>query len=182
MFIFTLPFPSITSSKSSILLDVLATPSVSAMSKSTWRKLGMLESVNDEVPEQTRRKSMRWLRGFQDRTSYHVHTIVSATSTTCEPRFTGQVFLNFSRRTGCTVRQPWGRADPRRKPRARCHPTASASASVAATPSCPLPQQLSRPDHRGLGLLGSRKRPEVQLPLQAPAPQPGTVKARLRLV
>lgn len=41
-------------------------------------ELGMLASVNDEVPEETRRKSMARLRDFQDRTGYRVHTIVSA--------------------------------------------------------------------------------------------------------
>jgi hydroxyacylglutathione hydrolase len=41
-------------------------------------ELGMLESVNDEVPSATRRRSMRRLREFQDRTGYHVHSIVSA--------------------------------------------------------------------------------------------------------
>ena len=41
-------------------------------------ELGMLASVNDEVPEGTRKRSMRRLREFQDRTSYHVHSIVSA--------------------------------------------------------------------------------------------------------
>jgi len=41
-------------------------------------ELGMLESVNDEVPEATRRRSMRRLRGFPERTGYHVHTTVSA--------------------------------------------------------------------------------------------------------
>ncbi len=41
-------------------------------------ELGMLESVNDEVPSATRRKSMRRLRDFQDWAGYHVHSIVSA--------------------------------------------------------------------------------------------------------
>jgi hypothetical protein len=41
-------------------------------------ELGMLESVNDEVPAATRRRSMRRLGEFQDRTGYHVHSIVSA--------------------------------------------------------------------------------------------------------
>jgi hypothetical protein len=41
-------------------------------------ELGMLVSVNDEVPPRTRRASMRRLREFQDRTGYHVHTVVSA--------------------------------------------------------------------------------------------------------
>jgi hypothetical protein len=41
-------------------------------------ELGMLESVNDEVPTATRRRSMRRLREFQDRAGYHVHSIVSA--------------------------------------------------------------------------------------------------------
>ena len=41
-------------------------------------ELGTLESVNDEVPAATRRRSMRRLREFQDRTGYHVHSIVSA--------------------------------------------------------------------------------------------------------
>ena len=41
-------------------------------------ELGMLDSVNDEVPSATRRRSMRRLREFQDRTGYHVHSVVSA--------------------------------------------------------------------------------------------------------
>ncbi len=41
-------------------------------------ELGMLESVNDEVPLPTKKKSMNWLKGFQDRTGYQVHTTVSA--------------------------------------------------------------------------------------------------------
>jgi hydroxyacylglutathione hydrolase len=41
-------------------------------------ELGMLESVNDEVPSATRRRSMRRLCEFQDRTGYHVHSVVSA--------------------------------------------------------------------------------------------------------
>ena len=41
-------------------------------------ELGMLESVNDEVPERTRAASMRYLAGFEDRVGYHVHTTVSA--------------------------------------------------------------------------------------------------------
>ncbi len=41
-------------------------------------ELGMLASVNDEVPEATRRRSMKRLQGFQDRTGYHVHSTVSA--------------------------------------------------------------------------------------------------------
>jgi hypothetical protein len=41
-------------------------------------ELGMLASVNDEVPEPTRKKSMRRLEGFCDRVGYSVHSIVSA--------------------------------------------------------------------------------------------------------
>lgn len=41
-------------------------------------ELGTLDSVSDEVPMRIRRDSMRWLRGFQERTGYHVHTVVSA--------------------------------------------------------------------------------------------------------
>lgn len=41
-------------------------------------ELGQLASVNDEVPPATKRRSMRRLAGFQDRTGYHVHSIVSA--------------------------------------------------------------------------------------------------------
>lgn len=41
-------------------------------------ELGILESVNDEVPLRTRAKSMRWLRDFQDRRGYHVPAVVSA--------------------------------------------------------------------------------------------------------
>lgn len=39
---------------------------------------GMLASVNNEVPEYYRRRSMDWLRGFQQRCNYYVHTTVSA--------------------------------------------------------------------------------------------------------
>jgi hypothetical protein len=39
---------------------------------------GTLDSVTNEVPLRTRKKSMRWLRGFQDRQGYRVHTTVSA--------------------------------------------------------------------------------------------------------
>lgn len=41
-------------------------------------ELGMLASVNDEVPWQTKIKSMDRLRGFEERAGYHVHSIVSA--------------------------------------------------------------------------------------------------------
>jgi hypothetical protein len=41
-------------------------------------ELGMLASVNNEVPWPTKMRSMDWLRGFQDRAKYHVHTTVSA--------------------------------------------------------------------------------------------------------
>lgn len=41
-------------------------------------ELGMLATVNDEVPWPTRVRSMNWLRGFPHRTGYHVHSIVSA--------------------------------------------------------------------------------------------------------
>jgi hypothetical protein len=41
-------------------------------------ELGMLESVNDEVPAATRRRSMSRLCGFQERTGYHVHSVFSA--------------------------------------------------------------------------------------------------------
>ena len=41
-------------------------------------ELGTLDSVNDEVSRATRATSMEYLRGFQDRTGYHVHTVVSA--------------------------------------------------------------------------------------------------------
>ena len=41
-------------------------------------ELGTLKSVNDDVPLRTKKKSMDWLKGFQTRTSYHVHSIVSA--------------------------------------------------------------------------------------------------------
>jgi hypothetical protein len=41
-------------------------------------ELGMLESGKDEVPERTRRRSMRRLAEFCDRSGYHVHSIVSA--------------------------------------------------------------------------------------------------------
>jgi hypothetical protein len=39
---------------------------------------GMLESVTDEVPLATRRRSMRRLREFPERAGYRVHTTVSA--------------------------------------------------------------------------------------------------------
>lgn len=41
-------------------------------------ELGMLESVNDEVPLPTKRASMDRLRDFEERTGYHVHSTVSA--------------------------------------------------------------------------------------------------------
>lgn len=41
-------------------------------------ELGMLRSVNNEVRWPTRLRSMDWLRGFQDRAGYRVHTTVSA--------------------------------------------------------------------------------------------------------
>lgn len=41
-------------------------------------ELGMLKSVNDEVPATTKVTSMNWLRGFQHRAGYQVHAIVSA--------------------------------------------------------------------------------------------------------
>jgi hypothetical protein len=41
-------------------------------------ELGMLASVNDEVPGPTKRRSMDRLRHFQVRAGYHVHTTVSA--------------------------------------------------------------------------------------------------------
>ena len=41
-------------------------------------ELGMLASVNHEVPWPTKRRSMDWLRGFPDRAGYHVHSVVSA--------------------------------------------------------------------------------------------------------
>lgn len=37
-----------------------------------------LKSVNSEVPEETKRRSMDWLRGFQGRSGYHVHTKTNA--------------------------------------------------------------------------------------------------------
>ncbi len=41
-------------------------------------ELGTLASVNDEVPEPTKRNSMRRLRRFQVQYDYRVHTVVSA--------------------------------------------------------------------------------------------------------
>jgi hypothetical protein len=41
-------------------------------------ELGMLESVNDEVPKYVKRRSMKRLAGFPARAGYHVHTTVSA--------------------------------------------------------------------------------------------------------
>ena len=41
-------------------------------------ELGKLESSINEVPMATRRKSIRWLRGFEERHGYHVHSTVSA--------------------------------------------------------------------------------------------------------
>ena len=41
-------------------------------------ELGMLESVNQEVPPRVKRASMKRLSQFGDRTGYHVHSIVSA--------------------------------------------------------------------------------------------------------
>ncbi len=41
-------------------------------------ELGTLDSVNGEVSRATKAASMEYLGNFQDRTGYHVHTIVSA--------------------------------------------------------------------------------------------------------
>ncbi len=41
-------------------------------------ELGTLDSVTDEVPMRTRRRSMAWLRDFPMRQGYHVHSIISA--------------------------------------------------------------------------------------------------------
>jgi len=41
-------------------------------------ELGTLDSVNGEVPHGTKATSMEYLRNFEERTGYHVHTIVSA--------------------------------------------------------------------------------------------------------
>jgi len=41
-------------------------------------ELGTLASVNDDVARKVKVESMEFLRRFQERTGYHVHTIVSA--------------------------------------------------------------------------------------------------------
>lgn len=41
-------------------------------------ELGTLRSVNREVAAKLKRESMEYLRGFQDRTGYYVHSVVSA--------------------------------------------------------------------------------------------------------
>ena len=41
-------------------------------------ELETLDSVNDEVARATKEASLAYLRGFEERTGYHVHTIVSA--------------------------------------------------------------------------------------------------------
>jgi glyoxylase-like metal-dependent hydrolase (beta-lactamase superfamily II) len=41
-------------------------------------ELGMLGSVNEEVPVRVKRASMRRLRDFEARVGYHVHSVVSA--------------------------------------------------------------------------------------------------------
>jgi hypothetical protein len=41
-------------------------------------ELGMLDSVTNEVPLATRRKSLRWLGGFPERAGYHIHSAFSA--------------------------------------------------------------------------------------------------------
>jgi hydroxyacylglutathione hydrolase len=41
-------------------------------------ELGTLDSVNREVSAATKAASMEFLKGFEDRTGYHVHSIVSA--------------------------------------------------------------------------------------------------------
>ena len=41
-------------------------------------ELGTLVTVNKEVSTETKAASMAYLRGFEERTGYHVHTIVSA--------------------------------------------------------------------------------------------------------
>ncbi len=41
-------------------------------------ELGTIDSVNDEIPRDVKAASMEYLSGFQERTGYHIHTIVSA--------------------------------------------------------------------------------------------------------
>lgn len=41
-------------------------------------ELGMLASVNGEVPPHLKRKSMNYLADFEERTGYRVHSVVSA--------------------------------------------------------------------------------------------------------
>jgi hypothetical protein len=41
-------------------------------------ELATLDSVNNEISPETKTTSMNYLRGFEERTGYHVHTIVSA--------------------------------------------------------------------------------------------------------
>jgi hypothetical protein len=41
-------------------------------------ELGTLDSVNDEVSRAEKAASMEYLKGFEERTGYYVHTIVSA--------------------------------------------------------------------------------------------------------
>jgi hydroxyacylglutathione hydrolase len=46
-------------------------------------ELGQLASVNDEVPDRQKRRSMRRLRRFPRRTGYRVHSVVSAHLNDC---------------------------------------------------------------------------------------------------
>jgi len=41
-------------------------------------ELATLDSVNNEIPRATKATSMEYLRGFEERTGYHVHTTISA--------------------------------------------------------------------------------------------------------
>lgn len=41
-------------------------------------ELGTLDSVTNEVPLLTRRRSLRWLQGFERRQNYYIHTVFSA--------------------------------------------------------------------------------------------------------
>jgi hydroxyacylglutathione hydrolase len=41
-------------------------------------ELGTLDSVNNEIPRETKAASMDFLRSFEEQTGYHVHTVVSA--------------------------------------------------------------------------------------------------------
>jgi hypothetical protein len=74
-------------------------------------ELGMLASVNNEVPWPTKMRSMDWLRGFQDRAGYHVHTIVSAHLNDVRTNVNWPELFSYkvAKRTQCRSYGCWGK-------------------------------------------------------------------------